>query len=208
MGEHFILAEDRAMKGHLAGITVSDEKAPTRQVKVWYGYPDVEVRDQSYPYIIIDLIDISPANDRQHSGYMYDSDYRGTIAPQSNKSYGYDMPIAVDLLYQVSTFSRHPRHDRQLAFELMHRFPSKYGSLPVPNQLGTETSYRHMFLEGFAKQDSVESESGTRRLLRNVFTVRVISEMSPYDVKNAITSVGTVNVTLNQMEILSGEYTA
>lgn len=203
MGDPFILAEDRAMKTLLTGLTVSDEKNPNRPVKVWYGYPDVEVREQTYPYILIDLIDISPAVDRQHSGYLYDSDNRGTIAPVDNMTYSYEYPVAYDLLYQVSTFSRHPRHDRALAHAMLKKFPSKYGHLAVPNELGTETAYRHMFLEGFAKQDMVESDSGTRRLLRSVFTVRVISEMTPYGAEAAFKSVETVQLELNNLDILS-----
>lgn len=200
MSDPFILAEDRAIKGLLQGLTVSDEKNPNRQVKVWYGFPDVEVRDQTYPYVLIDLIDISPANDRQHSGFLYDSDYRGTVTPTPGNSYSYEYPVAYDLLYQVSTFARHPRHDRKMAFDILNIFPSKYGHLPVPNELGTETAWRHMFLEGFAKQDSVESDSGTRRLLRNVFTVRVVSEMTPKQVSNALVAVETIHLTLNQTE--------
>jgi hypothetical protein len=203
MSDPFILAEDRAMKNLLVGLTVSDEKNPSRPVKVWYGYPDVEVRDQTYPYIIIDLIDISPANDRQHSGFLYDSDYRGTQLPQQGKTYKYEYPVAYDLLYQVSTFTRHPRHDRALAYDMLNIFPSKYGHLEVPNQLGTESSFRHMFLEGFAKQDRVESDSGTRRLLRNVFTVRVVSEMTPQSAASALQAVETIHLTLNQMDTLS-----
>ena len=203
MGDKFILAEDRAIKNLLQGITVSDEKNPNRPVKVWYGYPDVEIREQTYPYILIDLIDISAANDRQHSGILYDNDYRGTVQPVDKQYYSYDYPVAYDLLYQVSAFSRHPRHDRALAFELHNKFPSKFGHLPVPNELGTEVGYRHMFLEGFAKSDSVESDSGTRRLLRSIFTVRVVSEMTPSVAATALRAVETVDLTLNNMTILS-----
>ena len=63
--------------------------------------------------------------------------------------------------------------------QLLNKFPSKFGKLPVPNQLGTEIGYRSMFLDGFVKRDAVEGETGNRRLLRNVLSVRVISEMSP-----------------------------
>ena len=91
MGNPFIVAEDLALKTHLAGLTVSDEKSATRQVKVWFGYPDVEARAQEFPFITIDLIDILPANDRQNSGVMYDSDYNGTIASAANVFYKYDM---------------------------------------------------------------------------------------------------------------------
>jgi hypothetical protein len=64
-------------------------------------------------------------------------------------------------------------------YQLMNKFPSKYGKLAVPNELGTETSYRSMFLDGFVKRDAVDGETGNRRLLRNVWTLRVLSEMTP-----------------------------
>jgi len=179
MGNPFIVAEDLALKTHLAGLTVSDEKSATRQVKVWFGYPDVEARAQEFPFITIDLIDILPTTERQNSGVMYDSDYNGTIAPSQNVVYKYDIPVAYDLVYQVTSYARHPRHDRAIMYQLLNKFPSKFGKLAVPNQLGTETGYRSMFLDGFVKRDAVEGETGNRRLLRNALSVRVVSEMSP-----------------------------
>jgi len=179
MGNPFIVAEDLALKTHLSGLTVSDEKNASRQVKLWFGYPDVEVRAQEFPFVTIDLIDIVPANDRQTSGFMYDQDYNGTVAVNAAGAYGYEIPIAYDLIYQITSYARHPRHDRALMLQLLNRFPSKFGKLPVPNQLGTEIGYRSMFLDGFVKRDAVDGETGNRRLLRNVLSVRVVSEMSP-----------------------------
>lgn len=192
MGNPFIVAEDLALKTHLSGLTVADEKSNSRQVKVWFGYPDVEVRDQAFPFVTIDLIDVLPANDRQHQGIITDNDYRGTIAPLEGRSYSYEIPVAYDLIYQVTTYTRHPRHDRALMFQLMNKFPSKYGKLAVPNELGTETGYRSMFLDGFVKRDAVEGETGNRRLLRNILTVRVVSEMTPSQAATAAIRVDEV----------------
>jgi hypothetical protein len=194
MGNPFIVAEDLALKTLCQGMVVGDDANPSRQVKVWFGYPDIEVRDQAFPFITIDLIDIIPANNRQTSGTQYDSDYDGTIAPIEGTYYAYTIPVAYDLVYQVTSHSRHPRHDRALMFQLLNKFPSKYGKLPVPNQLGTETAYRSMFLDGFVKRDATDSETGNRRLLRNTLTVRVVSEMSPAVASELIKSVETVIV--------------
>jgi hypothetical protein len=194
MGNPFIIAEDLALKSLCQGMTVSDDKNPSRQVKVWFGYPDVEIRTQDFPYVTIDLIDIIPANNRQSSGLQYDSDFQGTVAPSGSSYYEYEIPVAYDLVYQVSSFSRHPRHDRALMYQLLRKFPSKYGKLAVPNQLGTRTAYRSMFLDGFVKRDAVESETGNRRILRNVLSVRVVSEMSPATAATLIPSVQTVNI--------------
>jgi len=203
MGNPFIIAEDLAIKTWCQGLTVSDEKNPNRTVKVWFGYPDVEVRTQDFPFITIDLIDIAPANDRQFSGMLADNDYRGTIAPTSNHTYTYDVPIAYDLVYQITSYSRHPRHDRAIMFQLMNKFPSKYGFLRVPNERGTEYSSRSMFLDGFVKRDAVESETGNRRLLRNVLTVRVVSEMTPSQADSSTRVVSSVSIDRNNPSIPS-----
>jgi hypothetical protein len=203
MGNPFIVAEDLAIKTWCQGMTVSDEKNPSRPVQVWFGYPDVEVRNQSFPFITIDLIDIVPANDRQFSGKLSDNDYRGTRAPVTDFTYTYDAPIAYDLVYQITSHARHPRHDRAIMFQLMNKFPSKYGFLRVPNELGTEYSSRSMFLDGFVKRDTADSETGNRRLLRNVLTVRVISEMTPAQASNATQVVDAVSINNNNPSIPS-----
>jgi hypothetical protein len=203
MGNPFIVAEDLAIKTLLGGMTVSDEKNPTRQVKVWFGYPDVEIRTQDFPFVTIDLIDIVPANERQTQGRFSDDDNQGTQAPVANRVYTYDVPVAYDLIYQITSHARHPRHDRAIMLQLMRKFPSKFGYLVVPNELGTENSRRHMFLDGFAKRDAVDSETGNRRLLRNVLTIRVISEMTA-EQSTSIRVASTVSVNTTNSNIPSG----
>ena len=184
----FILAEDAALKSYLSGLTVSDEKSNPRSVGVWFGYPDVEIRSQNFPFITIELMDIRQSFERAHSGYYYDSDNQGTVVTSTNSLYGYEYPVPYDLVYQITSYSRHPRHDRALAFQLMNKFPGFRGFLPVPNEIGTSTAYRHMFLGDFTKLDRAEGENGNKRLLRNIYTVTVMSEMSP-------TQASAVNIT-------------
>jgi hypothetical protein len=204
MGNPFIVAEDLALKTWLQGLTVDDQKVTDRQVKVWFGYPDVELRNQTYPYITIDLIDIAPANDRQWSGYITDNDLRGTKAPVSKRLYTSKAPVAYDLVYQITTYARHPRHDRSMMYDILNKFPSKFGYLSVPNELGTQYSGRSMFLDGFVKRDAVEEESGGRRLLRNVFTVRIVSEMTPSQAATALKQVDYVRINTTITNIPSG----
>jgi hypothetical protein len=203
MGNPFIVAEDLAIKTLLGGMTVSDEKNAARQVKVWFGYPDVEVRTQDFPFVTIDLIDIVPANERQTQGRFSDNDNRGTQAPVGNFVFTYDVPVAYDLIYQITSHARHPRHDRAIMLQLMRKFPSKFGYLVVPNELGTENSRRHMFLDGFVKRDTAESETGNRRLLRNVLTIRVISEMTPEQATSSRVA-STVSINTTNSDIPSG----
>jgi hypothetical protein len=192
LDDAFLFAEDKALKDHLQGITVSDLKQNVRPVKVWFGYPDVETRTQDYPYLVIDLYDIQPANDRQSSGLWIDETNRGTQAVTSGSTFSYYAPVVYDLYYQVSSYSRHPRHDRGIMLSMLNnKIPGKYGHLMVPQANGIGTVARHMFLEGFVKRDSVEDG---RRLLRNVFSIRVVSEMTPLVPDVATPQVETVNL--------------
>jgi hypothetical protein len=193
----FILAEDAALKSHIAGVTVSDEKNNNRAADVWFGFPDVEIREQTFPFITIDLLNISQASDRQTSGYLYDSDYQGTVATSANTFYKYEIPVAYDLIYQITSYSRHPRHDRAIIFQLNQKFPGLRGHLAVPNALGTATSYRHMFLESYLKSDRAEGEHGNKRLLRNIYTIRVVSEMTPTQAATALSKPTQVALNRN-----------
>lgn len=194
MSYPFIIAEDQALKALCQGMVVSDNANPSRPVKVWFGYPDIEVRSQEFPFITLDLIDIIPANNRQTSGVQYDNDYAGTRPQSEDGYYEYSIPVAYDLVYQITSHARHPRHDRALMAQLLSKFPSKYGKLAVPNQMGTDTAYRSMFLDGFVKRDTADSETGNRRLLRNTLTVRIVSEMPPSAANELIKAVSTVEI--------------
>jgi hypothetical protein len=68
----FLLSEDKALREKLQGMVVEDQKSngdmSTRQVGVWYGQPDQEIRNQSYPYVTIDMIDVQRDPTREHRG--------------------------------------------------------------------------------------------------------------------------------------------
>lgn len=209
----FMLAEDAALKTYLQGMTVADEKNANRSVQVWFGFPDVEVRTQDFPFVTIEVTDIRMGNERQTWGYVMDSTFNGTKAPTGAVSnpdiYTYDMPIAYDIEYQISTYARHPRHDRAIIQQMLRRFPSKFGYLNVPTELGADR-FRHMFLESFIKRDTVDPVAGNKRLMRNIYTVRVISEMTPSDAEKAAAaaltpiSISVINATTTN--IPSGYY--
>jgi len=193
----FVLSEDQALKTLLTGITVVDEKNSARPVGVWFSIPDIESRAQSYPYITIDLIDVAQATYRQTAGLFTDNDLQGTVAPITNKTYTYETPVAMDLIYQITSYARHPRHDRAIMSYLLNKvFLGKRGYLAVPNDLGTETGYRHLLLDEFVKRDTIEDG---RRLYRNVFTVTVTSESSANPDAVDLSKVAT-SVTINTIK--------
>ncbi len=197
----FIIAEDQALKTLMQGIVVSDEKNNTRSVQAWFSNPDPELRNQSYPYVTIELIGVEWANYRQASGFFIDNDRQGTVSPSSGEVFEYEVPAAWDLMYQITSYSRHPRHDRAIIAHLLNNdFVANRGFLPVPNELGTEISYRHIILENFAKRDTVEDG---RKLFRNVFTVLVTSESTP-DSGDSVAWVEEVLINENPTNIPSG----
>jgi hypothetical protein len=192
LDDSLLYVEDAALKAHLQGIVVSDLKENERQVKVWFGFPDVELRTQEYPYLVIDLYDIQPANDRQSSGDWMDATLRGTKEAVSGITYQYYAPVVYDLFYQVTSYSRHPRHDRSIILSMLNeKIPGKYGHLMVPQHNGDPDVAKHMFLEGFIKRDSVEDG---RRLFRNVFSIRVVSEMTPLTDSPSTPQVETITI--------------
>lgn len=166
----FILNEDAALKSILTGMTVSDSGNSARPVGVWFGQPDAQIRQQVYPYITIDLIGVYEAVERVHSGII-----NLTYTPE-----GYDpdtdyqalYPIPVDLMYQVTTYARQPRHDRQILAQILRadRLPLRFGMLSVPED---ETA-RRIDMLSFSKRDMTEAD---KRLFSNVFTVSVSSEI-------------------------------
>jgi len=188
----FLLTEDAALKAHLSGITIVDEKLGTRAVQVWFGTPDVELREQKFPFITIDLMDIRIASERQHPGVIYDRDNAGRAAGNNTQVYSYEYPATYDLVYQVSTWARHPRQDRQIVAQLMsQKFPNRYGKLGLVADVGNEVSYRHMFLDEYLKRDGVEDG---RRLLRNIFIIRVVTDLPHYDGTATTKKVAAVQI--------------
>lgn len=170
------LNEERALKAALQGIVVSDGTNPARKVGVWYGQPDIEIRAQSYPYITIDLVDVDEAPERAHRNDI-ELWYRPDGAPESlpDKGYVTEYPIPYDLIFQVTTYARHPYHDRQIIRSIMKRIGGRSRSLYIPQ----DDTMRSMFLVGSRKRDSTEDG---KRLFSNAYTVQVFSELLPKDI--------------------------
>lgn len=164
-----LLNEDAALKSLLSSITVSDSGNSTRPVGVFFGQPDKEIRQQSYPYITIDLIGINEALERAARGY-------GNLiyAPEGtdpNTDFATMYPIPVNLVYQVSTWSRYPRHDRQIINALFSpkRLPLRFGLLFIPE----DNTVRRLDVLGFVKRDTTEND---KRLFNNVYTIQISAE--------------------------------
>ena len=177
----FLLSEDKALRDLMTGLIVGDQNAPStgRSVGVWFGQPDQEIRQQSYPYITIDMIDISEDFSRAMRGMVKPSYLPDPpTAPDGTSEYDpatgdwmMHWPIPVNIDYQITTYARQPRHDRELLGQIMSsRLPLRFGVLEPDD--GT---VRRLDVLDVSKRDV--SEAG-KRLFVNVFTVRVSSEIT------------------------------
>jgi hypothetical protein len=214
----FLLDEDEALRNLLKDMVVTDQKSvtedgPQRKVGVWFGQPDQEIRNQSYPYITIDMIDIAEAFDRAHRGrvnpaYYADPDTIGTDTSWDPDLHGKDMdyPIPVNIDYQITTYARQPRHDRQLLAQLLYtKIPLRFAVLDAgPNTLYGTT--RRLDVLDISKRDITEQG---KRLFVNAFTVRISSEIAP-STFNKFYKVQELNVTgtTGSQVIGRGQFTA
>jgi hypothetical protein len=214
----FLLDEDEALRNLLKDMFVTDQKSvtedgPQRKVGVWFGQPDQEIRSQSYPYITIDMIDIAEAFDRAHRGrvtpvYYEDPDTIGESTAWDSELHGKDMdyPIPVNIDYQITTYARQPRHDRQILAQLLYtKIPLRFAVLDAgPNTLYGTT--RRLDVLDISKRDITEQG---KRLFVNAITVRVSSEIAP-STFNKFYKVQELNVTgtTGSQVIGRGQFTA
>jgi hypothetical protein len=181
----FLLSEDKALRLWLQELVVHDQKADgvdtPRQVGVWFGQPDQELRPQSYPYITIDMIDVQRDPAREMRGYVkpeyitppdFVHDDAGELVPYDPDLHDWriELPIPVNIDYQITTYARHPRHDRELLSQLLHqKLVLRFGQLDIED--GTN---RRLEVMDVSKRDVTEQ---AKRLFVNAITVRVSSEI-------------------------------
>ena len=171
----FLLSEDKALREKLQGILVTDQKADgegtPRSVGVWFGQPDQEIRAQTYPYITIDMIDVNRDNAREMRGKTSAEYLRGDLVLDDNEDFVIDLPIPVNIDYQITTYSRHPRHDRAIMSQLLGvKLPIRIGTLELD-----DNTVRRLDVLDITKRDVTEQ---SKRLFINAITVRVSSEIS------------------------------
>ncbi|HET7110298.1 MAG TPA: hypothetical protein VFI41_05465 [Gemmatimonadales bacterium] len=184
--------EETLLKEKLSHFTVTDQKAPTgRSVGVWFRFPEMELTpdrerrlEGMYPFVTIDLINISEALDRAHRGGQMRPTVDGYkppdyVGPPEGRRHVTDWPIAMNLDYQLTTWTRNIQHDRQIVRQFWTLFPGRYGYLG-----GNASPYVRPF--------SAQLLSGTpahridefgKRQFRNIFSLRVFSELWASQIK-------------------------
>jgi hypothetical protein len=183
----FLLDEDEAIRNLLKGLVVTDQKATgvgtPRSVGVWFGQPDQELTAQKYPYITIDMIDLAEDFARAMRGrvkpvYISNPTTIDGTAAFDPQTQGWDInyPIPVNIDYQITTYARQPRHDRELLAQLLYtRLPLRFGTLDTGTNTASGTTRRLDVLD-VSKRDVTEQG---KRLFVNAFTVRISSEIAP-----------------------------
>jgi hypothetical protein len=180
----FLLSEDKALRDLLVDMVVTDQKASStqetvRKVGVWFGQPDQEVTSQNYPYITIDMIDIAEDFQRAMRGrvkpaYYEDPTIIGTATAYDPDLHNWEinMPIPVNIDYQVTTYARQPRHDREILAQLLYKkLPLRFATLETD-----DNTVRRLDILDISKRDVTEAG---KRLFVNAITLRVSSEISP-----------------------------
>lgn len=191
--EGFLLDEEAALKDHLMGMKVIDIASGStgRNVGIWYAHPDKEERDAMYPYGVITFIDVTEATER----LMVAADVPLDVAPDwvtipvagTGVLQG-DLPVPVNLDYQIQLYSRNPRHSRSIFAQMLnYRTPLRGGRLKV-----IDGTYRRMDLLGTAHRESDESN---KRLFVETFTVRISSEMTPANINNLAITPAITTIT-------------
>jgi hypothetical protein len=181
----FLLSEDEALRKLVQGIVVHDQRATNddvpRQVGVFYGQPDQEIRNQAYPYITLDMVDIVRDTEREMRG-LVNPDYLIPDDLIEEEDFRIEMPIPVNITYQLTTYSRQPRHDREIMAQLMAvKLPIRFGQLEILEKSKTTDdtvtntwTYRRLEVLNVVKRDVTEQ---AKRLFVNAITVRVSSEV-------------------------------
>jgi hypothetical protein len=154
----------------------------TRKVGVWFGQPDQEIRSQSYPYVTIDLIDIAEDFSRAMRGkakpaYLSNPSIIGDSTAWNTNKHDWEInwPIPVNIDYQITTYARQPRHDRELLAQLLYsKIPLRFAVLTVGDNTVQGTTRRLDVLD-ISKRDITEQG---KRLFVNAITVRVSSEIA------------------------------
>ena len=203
----FLLAEDEAIKKMLTGLKVYDDREVERPVQVFFRYPEGET-ERVYPFMTIEMIDLIHARNRQHSEteLVYFNTTGGASAPedwqsrpnamtywpseatnlshldnQSNYNVLHSMEfVPVDLVYQISTFTRTALHDRQLTSTLLRKvFPFRKASINVE----ADGTNRRLELLDWTTADLLDPEAGYRkRIFRKIYTLQMGAELPSSDV--------------------------
>jgi len=199
----FTLAEDAALKARLSHIAVTDDANAERIVKTFFRWPTGETEKQ-YPFITIELLDVQfdPERAMSEQNFYFADGVGLTPEQQATRTSLYYYPsemteadlaaeaaptgylstesfVPVNLIYQVNTYARSQRHDRQMMITLMRRvFPWRRGFIEIPE----DGTIRRCEIVDWRNVNVLDQETGYKKdIHRKSYTIRVTAEIPQSD---------------------------
>lgn len=183
----FLENEDRALKLKLQGLCVHDATSGVgRPVTVRFKNPEYELADSTFPLVLLSHTSISKDEERENRGFI-SVHYAPEGYPRwpdimnpADSPYWSEVPIPLNIDYQVDVFTRKQTHSIELTAELMQFdfLPPRFGYLDVP-QDGT---VRRLDLLGGPDYYESKDDQG-KRIFSMSWSIRVSSEIFLYDIR-------------------------
>lgn len=191
----FLLREDAAIKRHLQGVRVHDGTSPSggREVPVFFRLPENEARARTYPYITVDLLTVVRDSEREHRGYLEwgaDDPYNPPSKSAHERAWTPDLPVPIQLTYQITHFARFVQHDRQMmAAMVTDRLLTRYSGVDMgtTNEVDDDFSTRRLdIMNGPITADSPDPADPNKRIFRKAYTAVMSSEIFTRDINGVI----------------------
>lgn len=217
----WLVNEAEALKVKFSDITISDVASFERPVDVWFRNPENEIRDMTFPSIVLEISGLNKADDREHRGtttlgYIPDGFPAGpypSVDPLTGDPVEFDpgavpgedfdpnwspfkvqdYPIPYNMDFKVTVYSRFQTELIPIVAELaqIDRIPSRFGYVVVPEDGTTRT------MDLMAGPEMISERDGEgRRIFEAVYSVRVVTELNLYDVQQIVGRISTVDLDL------------
>jgi len=218
----FTLAEDAALKMRLSDMAVSDDRNAERVCQVFFRHA-AKTTEKTYPFVTIELSDISFAANRNHSYtdlYYHQGDPSSSnidylpstmneadlaaLAGVDGVLYA-DSYVPIDLMYSVTTYTRSQLHDRQLTALMLRRvvpiMPGR-GWIEIPE----DGTIRRLDMLSWNASDILDGEAGyKKRIFRKVYTLKMNAEMPASDFVNITRALTVENTLICHTDSLSND---
>lgn len=223
LNQGFVFREDAALKARLLqvpevpvsmkmrledpqfGVDADHDDGPltsikTMKVGVYFRLPENEVRRRRYPYITIDYLTAVRDVEREHRGV---TDYGRADDPNAYMPDGMpvgggrvEIPIPMQIHYQITTFARFNLHDRLINQWLMTNvLEPRFGYLEMTGDAEAPDDLTIRRLDLMSGPDNGDTRDGEgKRVFRKMYTVSVSSELFHSEFVALTRQIETVNI--------------
>jgi hypothetical protein len=188
---------------HDDGSLIDDK---TMRVGVFFRLPENELRRKRYPYITIDFLTAVRDVEREHRGVVDFglADDPNAYVPDGMPADGgrVEMPIPMQLHYQVTTFARFSLHDRLInQWLITNVLEPRFGYLEMVGSAEAPDDHTIRRMDLLAGPNNGDTRDGKgKRVFRKMYTVSVASELFHSDFVAMTPPVGTVDIDVSPLE--------